>query len=108
MSEAVGVGEVDRLGPLVPVDSEEVRRFLADPRRTPAAGVVPGTRAFDLDHLGAEVGEHHRGVRAGEDAAEVGNHQVVEGATRLRGHLNAASPVSALPMDSWCISEVPS
>ena len=28
---------------------------------------VAGARALDLDHLGAQVGERHRGERAGED-----------------------------------------
>ena len=32
-------------------------------------------RALDLDHLGAEVGEQHGGVGAGEDPGEVGDQQ---------------------------------
>src|SRR5690606_27455450 len=70
----------------------------------PMPGVVARARAFDLDHLGAEVGQQHGGVGAGEHATEVGDHQPVERAC----HRKAAWPVSALPMDSWCISEVPS
>ena len=39
--------------------------------RTDVAGVVAGAGPLHLDHAGAEVGEHHRGVRPGEHAGEV-------------------------------------
>ena len=55
---------------LAAVDAEEVR--------APAVLVWPGRprdvaerRALDLDYLGAEVAEHHRGVWPGEDPGEV-------------------------------------
>ena len=48
----------------------------ADERRPPAAGVVAVPGRLDLDHPGAEVAEHHRGVRAGEGAGEVDDEDV--------------------------------
>ena len=65
--------EGDRL--LVAVAGQEVRRLAvvlrADERRAPAAGVVTGAGRLDLDDAGAEVAEHHRGVRAGERPRQV-------------------------------------
>ena len=62
-------------GLLVAVAGQEVRGLGivlgADERRTPAAGVVSGARVLDLDDPGAQVGQHHTGVRAGEGAAQV-------------------------------------
>ena len=37
-------------------------------RRAPAAGVIAGTGLFDLDHVGAEIGQHLGGPGAGQDA----------------------------------------
>ena len=42
-----------------------------DERRAPAAGVVAGARALDLDHVGAEVGQDLPGPRPGQDAGEL-------------------------------------
>ena len=73
-AEVVGVLEVERDRALVAVDAEVVRRDAVAHRRLPGAGVVAGRR-LDLDHLGAEVGEQHRGVGAGQDPGEVGDQQ---------------------------------
>ena len=43
-------------------------------RREPLPGVVTG-RALDLDHVGAEVGQHHGGVGPGQHPREVGDAQ---------------------------------
>jgi hypothetical protein len=43
-----------------------------------AACVVTAARSFDLDHVGAEVTEHLRGSRAGEDAREVQDPKAVQ------------------------------
>jgi hypothetical protein len=40
-------------------------------RRAPAAGIVTGTFSFDLDHIGAKVGQHLSGPRAGKNAGEL-------------------------------------
>ena len=89
-----------RLTPRKYVDSP------ADPRRPPAAGLVAAVGPLDLDHLGTEVGQQHRGVRRGEDPAEVGDPYAVQGTDA--GHRKAASPVTAWPMTSVWISAVPS
>ena len=54
---AVGVPHVEGDGPLAAVAGEEVRGERPEKRRPPAAGVVAGTGAFELDDVGAEVGE---------------------------------------------------
>jgi hypothetical protein len=46
--------------------------------RTPAAGVVADAGAFDLDHLGAQVGQDLGRPGAGEDAAEIEDANVCE------------------------------
>ncbi len=68
--------QVGRHGLLVPVAREEVRGLprpagRIDERRTPPATVVTAVRGLDFDHPGAEVAEHHGGVRAGQGAGEV-------------------------------------
>ena len=80
---AVGlVLEVESDGLLVAVGGEEVRRLpvarLADEGWSPAAGVVAVSGGLDLDHPGAEVAEHHRGVRPGQGAGEVDDEHAVE------------------------------
>ena len=42
-----------------------------DERRAPGAGVVAGLGALDLDHVGAEIGQHLAGPRACQDAGEL-------------------------------------
>jgi hypothetical protein len=81
---AVGVGlEVERHGLLVAVRREEVRRLpLAlrpDEGRPPPAGVVAVSRSLDLHHPGAEVAEHHRGVRPREGPGQVDDEDAVQG-----------------------------
>jgi len=61
------LGQIQRDRALVAVEPQVVRRAALGPRRTPGAGVVAGARALDLDHLGAQVGERHRGEWAGQD-----------------------------------------
>jgi hypothetical protein len=72
--QVVGVLEVERHGPLVAVDAEVVGRHAVPHGRLPGAGVVTG-RSLHLDDLGTEVRQQHGGVRAGEDAGEVGDEQ---------------------------------
>ncbi len=68
--------EHDRALPAV--DAEVVRRDAVALGRRPGAGLVAARRALDLDHLGAQVGEQHRGVGAGQHPGEVGDQQAVE------------------------------
>jgi hypothetical protein len=65
--DVVGVMEVEHDRALVAVDRQVVRRDAVVLRRHPRARVVAG-RALHLDHRGAEIGEEHRAVRAGEHA----------------------------------------
>ena len=41
-----------------------------DERRPPAAGVVAGALALDLDHVGAEIGQNLPGPRPGQNAGK--------------------------------------
>src|SRR3954451_14684731 len=54
-------------------------------RRPPPAGVAPGAGALPLDHPGAEVAEHHRGVRPGEGAGQVDDEDAVERSGHAEG-----------------------
>ena len=63
--------EVDRARALAAVDRQVVGRLPAGERRPPGARLVTARGPLDLDHLGAEVGEHHRAVGPGEHPREV-------------------------------------
>ena len=81
-----------------------VRRALVRPRRAPAARVVAGARALDLDDVGAQVGEGHRAERAGQHAREVGDEQAVQGG-RVHGRRTVPSDPPCAPSSSaTCIS----
>ena len=84
---AVVALEVQRDGLLVAVAGQEVRRdrvvLRADERRPPAAGVVAGAGGLDLDDAGAEVAQHHPGVRPGEGAGQVDDGDAVQGAAHV-------------------------
>ena len=73
------VAEVERDRALVAVEPEVVgasrRRATAAPR---GACRRPPSGPLDLDHVGAEVAQHHRGERAREHAREVGDEEAVE------------------------------
>jgi hypothetical protein len=51
--------QVDRDSALVPVHHEERRGHAVDPRLAVSARVVAAGKLFDLDHVGAHVGQHH-------------------------------------------------
>ena len=72
------VPQVQRQAAPVAVDREEVRGVLAVERRPPAPGVVADAGALDLEHVGAEVGEHEAAVRAGQHPREVEHLQAGE------------------------------
>ena len=56
-----------------------VRADTIGERRTPAARLIATARIFDLDHARAEIGEHLRTQRPGEDTGEIGDDDAVEG-----------------------------
>ena len=49
--------DVDSYGALVSVRRQVVRRFAAQPRRSPLTGIVAMPRSFNLDDVGAVVPE---------------------------------------------------
>src|SRR5207344_693484 len=63
-------------------------------RRREATGVVAGTGPFDLDHVGAEVGQHLRAGRPREDARQIEHAQAAKwsGGLRANGVTHAVSP----------------
>jgi hypothetical protein len=63
--------EVERDRAPVAVDGEEVGRVVAVEGRPPVAGVVAETGPLDLQDVGAEVGQHHAAVGAGEHPGQV-------------------------------------
>ncbi len=73
-----GILQVERDALLPAVDAHEIGAFRTD-KRAEGPGVVALPRPLNLDHLGAEIGEHHRAERAGEDAGEVEDAEAVEG-----------------------------
>ena len=83
--EALGRLQIERHRALVPVPQHE-RRALAAHERRRAAHVVPALGVFDLDNVGAVVGEDHRAVRAGEVDGEVQHPEV------LQGHGHGSAP----------------
>jgi hypothetical protein len=99
-----GVLEVQPHRPLAAVGGEEVRRLGGRPlrgavgrldERQPAAAVVAGGR-LDLQHVGADVGEHHRGVGPGERAAQVDDPDACEGPV-VTGGVHDFPPMSLSP-----------
>ena len=70
----LGVVEVQHDRRLLRLTPEVVGRDPVPDRRLPGPGVV-AARALDLDHVGAEVGQQHRGVRPGQHPGEVGDQQ---------------------------------
>ena len=87
--------EIDRDALLAPVHREEVGALSPGERGAPAPGVV-SARRLHLDDLGAEVGQHHRGVRPGENPREIhhphsGERRAGRGQPRRRTQRNEAS-----------------
>ena len=74
---ALGRAEVERDGALAAVRVLEGERRLAHGRGAVAI-VVARLRALDLDHLGAEVGEHRGRERPRDDAREIEDAEALE------------------------------
>ncbi|CPM74670.1 Uncharacterised protein [Bordetella pertussis] len=71
--------QVQRHATLVAVDADEVGGGLAGERRPPAARLVAAGR-FDLQHVGAVVGEDLGAVRAAQHARQVDDAAALQGA----------------------------
>ncbi len=65
------VGEVECDAALAPVERQVVGGLAAVEWRPPGARLVARAGPLDLDHVGAEIGEEHRAIRAREDPREV-------------------------------------
>ena len=63
--------EIERQSTLVAVHDQERRGHALDARLAIAARVVPAGELFDLDHVGAHVGEHHAAGGSGHDLCEL-------------------------------------
>ena len=68
---ALRVLQVEHHALLVAMQAGEIIRFPAGQGRAPGARDVAQSGGLDLDHLGAEIGEHGRTKRAGERVAQV-------------------------------------
>ena len=81
---------------LVPVARQEIGADRpvrgVDEGRSPAAGVVAAVGRLDLHDTGAEVTEHHRGVRPGERPGEVDDEGAGQRSGRAVGHGGKARP----------------
>ena len=88
---AFGVREVDGDRALAAVDGEEIAgvagfaaEVVLEERRAPSAGVVAGTGALYLDHVGAEVGQDLARPGSRHDAAEVEHADMRQGSGHVR------------------------
>ena len=77
---ALGVLQVDRDPPLVPVDGGERGAHAV---AAPGAQVVAAAGPLDLHDVGAEVGHERRAIRPGDDAREIEDADTVEHHPRL-------------------------
>ena len=73
----LGILEIGLDGAFAPVEGCEVRRSRVG-EGTQVTGVVTVARHFDLEDLGALIGEHGGGIRAGQHAREVCDPDPVE------------------------------
>ena len=73
------VGEIERDTALVAIEAEKRRALAADFRVLIVPRIVAAIRVFDLDHLGAEIGQRLRTGGSGDNPGEVDNQQTIEG-----------------------------
>ena len=66
----LGALEVERNRALIAVQTHEVGAFLAD-ERAESARIIADAGRFDLDDIRAEIGQHHRTVRARQNASQI-------------------------------------
>ncbi len=109
---ALRCGEVDRDRALVAIGAQVVaalRRLraarVAQERRPPRARLVIDAGPLDLEHVRAEVAQHLRAGRPGEDTAEIEDRDAVERPRRHRYALDAQQPPpAALTTVRLCLS----
>ena len=75
--------QVDGDGALAAVHREERRRHPG--RATEASDQVAATRALDLDHLSALVGQHHGGHRPSDELGQIDDPDSIERGAGLTG-----------------------
>lgn len=85
---------------LVAIHAHEVAALAIYEWRPPVTGVIPGTGTLDLDHIGTEIGEHHRAVRAGHHPGEIENANARKRAAGSRDICHALSPLALKRMGS--------
>ena len=55
---------IERERTLIAIGGQKISGFAAHKRRSPAARLIPGLPALDLNDIGAKVPEHHGAVRS--------------------------------------------
>src|SRR5262249_30260310 len=70
-------------------------------RRTEGAGIVAASGALDLDHLGAEIGQHLRRQGASKHAREVENLDAGKRQGRHGGSSKTLSENAGTPASFW-------
>jgi hypothetical protein len=85
---AVGLAEIEHNAALRPVGVEEHRAHTGIDVRAQAAGDVTGG-SFDFDHVGTELGEQQRRVRARDHRGEVDDPDALERKARHRRIIRA-------------------
>src|SRR6202041_2437914 len=61
---------VERKRTLIAIGGQEVSRFAAHKRRTPATRLISGLPALDLNDIGAKVSQHHGAVGTSQRLCE--------------------------------------
>ena len=90
------VGKVECDAALVAIETEKCGALAADFRVLVVTRVVTAIRVFDLDDLGAEIGERLRAGRTGNDPGKVDDQQTIQGS-----RLALSRAVSAPAMVVW-------
>ena len=105
---ALGLRDIQRDRALVAVHADEIGALLRARHvgRGEAAGVVAGAGALDLDHVGAEIGQHLRAGRPGQHARQVEHAQPAQwsrgkwsGGLRANGFAHAFLPLAGTPVE---------
>jgi hypothetical protein len=84
--QAFGVLQVQRHAALAAVAPQEGAALVGQLRqfRRVAAQVVAAPGRLDLDHVGTQVGQEHRGQRAGDEVREVDDAHALQRQRRAR------------------------
>jgi hypothetical protein len=88
---ALGVFQIERDGAFVRVHQRERNAERLAFAAVERAHAVADPRHFDLDHLGAEVTQKHRGIGAVVVMGEVEDADIIEGERRGVGHIKTSA-----------------